>query len=246
MQSQPCFNTSTIDSELRQVELFANLNELQLAQLKQSMRQTQLEGGEFLYQYGQTAERFFMLKTGHIKLIRFSRDGLEKVFDVISPGQVFAEATIFMPNSAYPMAAQAINDSSVFSFEGKNFIEILKDSWETNFQFMSQMSRHIRMWINEIDHLTLQNARARLISYLLYQVPDERKNDYEIKLSIPKHVVASRLSIKPETLSRILHDLHKEGFINVQGSTIYIHNVDRLRLHAVGVDDFSNCCHAKK
>jgi CRP-like cAMP-binding protein len=240
MQCSPYPHTLKTDEELREIYLFASLNEEQLAQIKQSMRYIQLEEGEFLFKQGQHAEHFFMPLKGHIKLIRFSRNGAEKVFEVISPDQIFAEWAIFMHNEPYPVTAQAINESSLLSFDNQCFIEILKESRDTCFQLMFQMSKHIRMWINEIDHLTLQSATYRVVNYLLYQIPDNHKNFYDIRFSVPKHIIASRLSIKPETLSRILHDLNEEGFIRVKGSTIRIHNIDRLRLYAVGVDDSKN------
>jgi CRP-like cAMP-binding protein len=234
MQNQP-YSDTTID-ELRQVYLFSSLNDQQLAQIKENMRHIQIDEGNFLFKHGEHAARFFMLKKGHIKLLRLSREGAEKVFEVVSPGETFAEAAMFMPQSSYPMTAQAISDSSILCFENQIVIDILKESWDACSQLMFQMSQRIHMWINEIDHLTLQSATYRLINYLLYQIPDNHKNVYKVKFPVPKHVIASRLSIKPETLSRILHTLNKEGFITVKGSTIRIHNVDRLRLHAVGVD----------
>jgi CRP-like cAMP-binding protein len=235
MQYQPIPLSPAIDQELRKLYLFAGLSEEQLGRMKQCMRLMQLEDGEYLFKHGQRAERFFMLKEGYIKLLRLSLEGAEKVFEVVSPGQTFAEAMMFMPQSIYPVTAQAINNSSVWCFDSNVLMDILEDSSDTCFRLMFQMSKRLRMWINEIDNLTLQNATYRLVNYLLYQVPED-KNSYEINFPIPKHVIASRLSIKPETLSRILHCLNKEGFISVKGRTVHIHNVDRLRLHSVGTD----------
>lgn len=39
----------------------------------------------------------------------------------------------------------------------------------------------------------------------------------EIYLDAPKNIIASRLSIQPETCSRILARLKKQGFIRVEG-----------------------------
>ena len=36
---------------------------------------------------------------------------------------------------------------------------------------------------------------------------------YEIELAAPKHVIASRLSIQPESFSRILRNMQKDGLI---------------------------------
>jgi len=237
MQSQPYSHQPTIDKELRQLYLFAGLSDQELAQIKQGIRQIELQEGEYLFKHGQQAERFFMLKEGHIKLLRLSFDGGEKVFEVISPGQTFAEAIMFMPNASYPVTAQAINNSLLLAFENKALIEILKESSDTCFQIMFHMSKRLHMWINEIDHLTLQNATYRLLNYLLYQIPEEHKNAYEINFPIPKHVIASRLSMTPETFSRILKCLNKEGLIKVKGKMIQIPNIDRLRLYSIDVDD---------
>jgi CRP-like cAMP-binding protein len=41
-------------------------------------------------------------------------------------------------------------------------------------------------------------------------------------------VIASRLSIQPESFSRILRNMQKSGLIKVEGSTIHIANVEAL------------------
>jgi CRP-like cAMP-binding protein len=219
--------------DLNQIYLFAELDEQQLEQIKKDVRLIQLDGKEFLFKHGQPAKRFFLLKEGHVKLLRSSLGGDEKVFEVISPGQTFAEAMVFTPDSTYPVTAQAISKCSLLSFEGRSFTNILKESPNTCFRLMSHMSQRLHMWINEIDHLTLQSATYRLINYLLYQVPDGH-NSYKIEFLIPKHVIASRLSIQPETFSRILNNLSKAELIIVDARTIHIDNVDRLRLYSLG------------
>jgi CRP-like cAMP-binding protein len=46
---------------------------------------------------------------------------------------------------------------------------------------------------------------------------------------VPKQVIASRLSITPETLSRILHAMAKDDIISINGKVITINSVRRLR-----------------
>jgi CRP/FNR family transcriptional regulator, dissimilatory nitrate respiration regulator len=232
MQSQPCSQLPLVDQELKRVYLFAGLNVQQLERIKQSMRHLLLAEGENLFEQGQRAERFFLVREGHIKLLRLSLEGSEKVFEVIAPTQTFAEAIMFMPNSIYPVSAQAIEPTSLLAFENKILVEILKESSDTCFRLMFHMSRRIRHWINEVDNLTLQNATYRLISYILYHIPNNHQDSYEFNLPIPKQVIASRLSIKPETFSRILNSLCQEGLLTVTGRTIHIHQVEKLRLYS--------------
>ena len=229
--------SASLDKELRQFHLFASLKDQEFARIWESLQVIRLEDGEYLFKQGEAAQHFFMLRNGYIKLLRLSMAGEEKIFELISPGQTFAEAMMFMPDAIYPVTAQALNESAVLCFDSKVFTSILKESSETSFHFMFHISKRLRMCINEIENLTLQNATYRLVNYLLYQIPEHHKNAYEINFAIPKQVIASRLSIKPETFSRILRDLNKTGLIRVKGRTIYIHNVDRLRLYSVAADN---------
>jgi CRP/FNR family transcriptional regulator, dissimilatory nitrate respiration regulator len=220
------------DQVLKNFFLFASLDNTQLTRIKQTMQYRQLQEGEFLFEHGQKADRFFILLNGHVKLIRLSLEGMEKVIEIIRPGESFAEAIMFMEKQIYPVTAQAIIPSEVISFENKVFLGILGESFDTCKRVMCDMSMRLRTWLGEIDNLTLQNATYRLVNYLLYQVPADSKNSCQVSFQIPKHVIASRLSIKPETLSRILQHLSKEGLITVEGKIIHIHNLDRLKLYS--------------
>jgi len=49
-----------------------------------------------------------------------------------------------------------------------------------------------------------------------------------VELPTSKQVIASRLSLTPETLSRIFHDLSNSSLISVHGKRIKLHDPARL------------------
>ena len=59
----------------------------------------------------------------------------------------------------------------------------------------------------------------------------EEQDGQEITIALPtsKQVIASRLSLTPETLSRVFHDLATARLISVHGKQITVHDVRRLR-----------------
>ena len=217
------------DEELRRLPVLTALSEEQLGRVRRGARLVQLAEGEHLFEHGQKAERFFMLREGRIKLYRLSPDGDEKVIEIIRPGQSFAEAVMFMKGKRYPVSAQALTRSELVAFDNTIFLQILHESVETCFRVMAAMSMRLRARVNEIEALALQNATLRLVNYLLGEVPENAGETAEIRLPAPKNVIASRLSVQPETLSRILHQLSDKGLITVQGRTITLHDIPALR-----------------
>jgi CRP-like cAMP-binding protein len=49
------------------------------------------------------------------------------------------------------------------------------------------------------------------------------------ELDTAKNVIAARLSIKPETFSRIIKNLREQGIISIDGSKVTIHDIDALK-----------------
>lgn len=215
--------------ELRQNHLFASLTDDQLTRLLDTISIRTLHEGEHLFERNQEAKQFFLVSYGQIKLYRISPNGIEKVIEMIEPGQSFAEAIMFMEHKTYPVNADALINSEVFVFDNRIFLNILRESMDTCFQMMATMSMRLRGRLNDIEAISLQNAKLRFVNYLLDLLPVDSEEHPDVRLSAPKAVVASRLSIQPESFSRILNNLAQAGLISVKGPIIHIHDLQGLR-----------------
>lgn len=217
-------------AELRRTYLFAGMADDHLEILLNGVAELHLDPGQNLFQHGDAAERFFFVRSGLVKLFRLSRDGEEKIIEVIRPGETFAEAVMFMGlHGRYPVNASAVAEARLLAISQKTFLDLLRNSPDACFGLLASMSRRLHMLVNQIDSLTLQNATYRLVTYLLEQVPAGVETAPQVQLTTPKNVIASRLAIQPETLSRILARLRQDGLIDVQGSLITVRDVDALR-----------------
>jgi len=222
--------TPDASRELRRAYLFADMPDQHLQTLIQGMHEVHLNPGDVLFRHGQPAERFFFLRDGLVKLFRLSPEGDEKIIEIMQPGQTFAEAVMFMgPQGRYPVNAEAVNESRLYTFDQKTFLGLLHESSDACFGLLASMSRRLHMLVNQIESLTLQNATYRLVAYLLEQIPRDVKTAPDVQLTTPKGVIASRLAIQPETLSRILAKLRQGGLIEVQGNHITVRDVQALR-----------------
>lgn len=209
--------------------LFAELGEPQSSQVIAAALPIRLEAGEELFSHGQRASRFFILEMGTIQLYRLSAAGEEKVIELIQPRQSFAEAVMFMEGNLYPVSARAIVPSELWGFDMKMFRTVLQTSPAVCFRLLGRMSQRLHQLLQEIDELTLQNATMRVAQHLLRSAPDRNCASYAVQWETPKQVLASRLSVRPETFSRILQQLVQAGMIQVHGKTVEVLDATRLR-----------------
>jgi CRP-like cAMP-binding protein len=217
-----------LQQELRRLPLFAGLDDEQMSLLLQSAHLQHLDDGQLLFASQQAARHFFLVRDGSIRLFLSTPDGAEKVLHLVAPGETFAEAITFMDGQRYPVNASALGKTQVLAFSNNTFRQILRESTDTCFRLMADMSTWLKRQLNDINALTLQNASLRFTNYLLQQAPHGQQFDVSIELTAPKHVIASRLSIQPESLSRILRNLQNAGLVRVEGNLIQIPDIRQL------------------
>ncbi|MCS6785769.1 MAG: Crp/Fnr family transcriptional regulator, partial [Thiobacillaceae bacterium] len=164
-----------------------------------------------------------------IRLFRVSPQGEEKVIDLIGPGRSFAEAVLFMGGN-YPVCAAALAASRLIAIDGAHFRAWLaQDTWRC-FRLMAAMSARMHKLVSDIEQLTLMKGTDRLLQYLLDHANPDEEGRQVVELGAPKQVIASRLGIKPETFSRLLHKLADQGLIEVHEHRIHLLDPERMRL----------------
>jgi len=220
---------ATLRESMRICPLFRDLTKEEFSEIVEQTSVCNLNMDDMLFRQQDPAKDFFVLVTGKIKLSLLSFEGTEKVVDIINPGSSFAEAVIFSGVPGYPVNATALARSQVLRVNANAYMETLESSPKTCFKVMATLSLRLHNLIGEIDRLSLHNATYRLISFLLEGVPTEMNERSVVNLSIPKHVVASRISVTPETLSRTLKRLCQDGLLEVQDSHIVLVNPIELR-----------------
>ena len=225
--------TESIQTAMRGCTLLRSLDDETFSKVVQFSHARELPENTLIFEHGSELTDLYLLISGGVKLLRLVPSGDEKVLEIINPGETFAEAVIFMGMSKYPVTAVTLSSSTLVGIQAKPYLNLLKSSNALCLEMLGNLSMRLHGMVNEVDRLTLHNATFRLVDYLLNQIPDERDNTLEeqtnLQLTAPKRVIASRLSVKPETLSRTLKELSQRGLIRFHGSHIEFLDIKKLR-----------------
>ena len=226
-----------IVAALARAPLFQGIAPDDLERIASSVRESTVARAEALFNRGEPCNGTHFLLAGQIKLTFVSAQGTEKVVEIIRAGQTFGEALMFMERP-YIVSAVALQDSRVlFIPKAAIFGEMERDARFSR-RMIAGLSQRLHQMMQEIESLSLQSGRERVVGYLLRGEGEGDGGEgvahgsLAVTLPTTKGTLASRLNLTQEHFSRILHELGAAGLIEVDGRTIRIVDLDRLRDNA--------------
>ncbi|MDQ8184613.1 Crp/Fnr family transcriptional regulator [Pelagicoccus sp. SDUM812002] len=215
---------TAIAHSLRQSELFKRLDSPSLSELAQLCRIVKLAKNGILFHEGEVAKGFYIVHTGSISLSRVSREGKEQVISLFRPHDCFAEATLSTLET-YPATATALESTQVILVSKNSFRSFIAERPDLAMSMLASMSLHLKHLVQMIEDLKFKQIECRLANWLLRQLESESDT---VNLPFSKKVLASRLGVTSETLSRAFARFRKEGLITVNTSEILIEDRDGL------------------
>jgi CRP-like cAMP-binding protein len=215
---------------LAQTPLFSALSGAELQRMAQACQVRRIAKGEPVFRVGEPCEAFHMVVLGQIKLFLVSPSGQEKVVEIFSPGQSFAEALMFL-EKPYILSAQALSDAVLVEVSKQGVYNEIAQDPSFSMHMLAGISRRLHSLVQDVEGYALQSGLQRLIGYLLREVenaPDSGTNTCTVSLQVSKATIASRLSLTPEYFSRVLHELESLHLIQIDKREIRILDVKKL------------------
>jgi len=215
---------------LSRLPLFLELSPEQLEHIAAGTREKRLAKGEMLFQKGDPPRGLFVMVFGQVKLAFPSSQGNEKVVSILGPRQSFGEAVMFM-DRPYPVFAESLTDSLLLHISKAAIYELLERDTSFARSMLAGLSLRLHSLVHDVESYSLRSSTQRVIGYLLQhcELEDNCEGEKTVALPTSKQVIASRLNLTPETLSRIFHELAEAKLITVHGKQITIHDMQQLR-----------------
>ncbi|MFB2837399.1 Crp/Fnr family transcriptional regulator [Floridanema evergladense] len=193
-------------------------------------QQQSFQKGETIFWEGDAGTGFFLVISGKVKVFKISPEGKEQILQVFGTGEHFAEVPAF-DGQVFPASAAALEKTKLLFFPRTTFLELLKDRPNLAVNLLKIFARHLRRFAKVIEDLSLREVPGRLAAYLLY-LSDRTGNQNEVELDLTKGQLAALLGTIPETLSRVFAKLSQEEIITLNGSTVKLLDLQRLKFLA--------------
>jgi CRP/FNR family transcriptional regulator len=227
-------NDSTTPSHL---PLIRHLSESQQRDVLDAGHGKSLRKGDVLFHEQDPAEAMYAVLTGQMKLVRYSPGGKEMLLHLVRPGQTFAEAALF-GSGTYPATAVALSETRLWCLPRQRLEELIRRSPDLGLALVGSISVWTRKLAAKLELLTQRRVEERLAVYVLGRSGGrDLQAGASIALTEPKNLIAAQCGTAPEVLSRTFRRLEDEGILEVDGETMHILDVERLRALAEWIDD---------
>lgn len=224
---------STSYPQLQDNPLLGGLSVEEQAGLVEHAEVVSLARGDCAYQQGENAKRLGFVISGSLKLFRLTQDGQEKVFRILLPGDVLAEGMLFSINATHDYTAMAVENAEVLMFPLEQYRQIILANSELSVALLSRLAQLEQDSLETMEILSFKKSIDRIVRYLASQALKSCSHCMAPKFELPatKRLIASQLSIQPETLSRVLNQLEREGLLKLDGRRICILDLPTLLQH---------------
>ena len=213
---------------LATLPLFRELDRDEINRIAAATLLIEAPRGSVLFRRGDMCTGFHIVIFGQIKLALQKDQCSEKVIELLSAGQSFGEAVMFL-DKPYMLTAEALADTKLLHVpRSAVFTELDRDPQLAR-RLIASLSMRLHHLMGDLESYTLQSGMQRVIGYLLSLIEESGPGDTQIKLPARKNIIASRLNLTHEHFSRILHELAVAGLICVHGQEISMANIEKLR-----------------
>jgi CRP/FNR family transcriptional regulator, dissimilatory nitrate respiration regulator len=210
---------------LREIALFSEVDEDTLARLTLEAKFETLEDGVAIFRQGDPVGAFVVILHGFVKMLRMASCGDETLIGIRTDGETVGEPPT-TPREVNSMSAETIGRTFVLKFPAVRFSRLMHESPSLCAAVAHDGKQKIAALVAEIESLKAQSADQRLAYFILSLCPPGEEH-CRFRLPYDKRLIAAKLGVKQETLSRAFAKLREHG-VRTETRDVIVESVARL------------------
>jgi CRP-like cAMP-binding protein len=214
---------------MRDVVLFADLNERDFAQFHAPIDDLEYAAGALIYGEGRVVQGIYTLRSGMIKLVRSTADGRSRIVRVLRPGDVVGLEAL--ASDHYDCDAVALTPVRVCRIPLDVIQKLISGSPRLHAQLMLKWQRALKDADDWLADMNFGVARQRVGNLLLKM---RSPTDPDVSMVFSREDMGAMLDLKLETVSREISRLVKLGAItplDKQGRVYKILQAELIQSH---------------
>ncbi|MFD3270460.1 Crp/Fnr family transcriptional regulator [Paenibacillus dendritiformis] len=219
----------------RKVPIFASLSDEELAKVSAMIKHRKYEKGEALVLEEQPSDTLFIIKQGHVKLLKVTPQGKEQILHILSNGDFFGELNIFNSDELSNFSAYALKKTDICMFTRDDMEHLVRNNPDISWKLLKTVTKRLAHTENLAQSLATKDPEIR-IAYMILELGNKygkpvkgAPERIKIELPLSREELANYVGVTRETISRKFSKFERLGIIEIKGTReITILNAQKL------------------
>jgi CRP/FNR family transcriptional regulator, nitrogen oxide reductase regulator len=231
-------------ADLRNVSVFKDATDDDLKLFAEKGILRSIEEGEFFFFQGDPATYFYILVSGRAKLLQTNPAGQQVNLRILKEWQMFGALGAVRENATYPATAQALESSTALAIESSFLKEMIQTRPYLSQSLMQLMTSYIMEMQERYRELATEKVERRIALTVLRLAAQvgKRTSSKEMMVELPlsRQDVAEASGTTIFTVSRVLADWERRGFVEAGRERVLIRNPHGLVQISEGLEPESD------
>ncbi len=216
---------------LENFNLFRGLNEESMKELSKISSMKDIPKEQPIYFASEPSKAIFFLKTGRVKIVKYSVEGKENILTLISPGEIFGEMA-YLEEEQRTDYAVTIEKSLICAINKNDLADFINKNPSLNLKLTKLIGLKLKNYSERIEDLVFKDANQRIISFILRLAEKSGKElggQIFIKPFLKHQDIGEITACSRQTVNYLLSDLRNKNIINFDRKKLIILKPDILK-----------------
>lgn len=183
--------------------------------------------GEVIYKEGGKSNYVYLILQGAVKTNKIDEDGKELIIAIFEEDELFGFSS-FSKQIPYEETAIALSDVKAVGIVKNELRLLLENNPKITFELIQLLNENLSSIKNQLLQMAYSSVNKRTASTILKFADKMNKNPGDT-IRITRSDLASVAGVAMETLSRTLSNFKHDNLIKVEGRSIKILDLERLK-----------------
>jgi CRP/FNR family cyclic AMP-dependent transcriptional regulator len=217
---------------IKQVPLFADLEDENIRELMTVARRRTFRAGEVIFHRDDPGQVLYVIKEGKVKICLISPDGQEMTLTVLGKGEYFGEFALLdgLPRSTDAIAMERVE---CYTLQRTDFHNAIMKNPKIAIQALEVLSKRLRNTNQMVEDLIFLDVYGRVAKKLV-ELADAHGSKAEdggirIEMRLTQQELASMVGASRESVNKVMGYFVDKNFISTDKHRITLHRIADLK-----------------
>jgi CRP/FNR family transcriptional regulator, cyclic AMP receptor protein len=215
---------------LQGVPAFSTLADEDLIRVSEVTVPRSFKGGESVFHEGDESDTCYVIRVGHVRVVRKHSDGRTLTLATMGPGEIFGELAIF-DRERRSATVEALDDLEVVAILAGDLRGMLRRHPDIAIKLLAALSRRLRETNERLTRQSFQTVQSRVAAVLAELVAASRSEgatESDVLITATQSDLAQLAGSSRESASRFLAVLERAGIITQGRGRLTVHDPGAL------------------